>query len=184
MRLGATISPAASTSGRCSKHPLSCQDNRAFAQSTRSIARSASKDAGRRIDASKPSVTRCNRVSNGGDKRAAKPLAAIGVHAAGVLELEATEVVTADLLEEERSKAQKAQAAIAALKEATQDLQAHFNITPDGAVDGEGEWDGFTVSTLPIATTRNLMFVVPNCIVLLLRYRMRILKLVEQRNLP
>ena len=148
MRLGATISPAASTSGRCSKLPLCSQDNRAFAQNARSFARCASRDAGRRVDAHKPSITRCDRVSNGGDNRSPKHLAAIGVHASGVLEFEATEVVTADLLEEERSKAQKAQAAIAALKEATQDLQAHFNMTSDGAVDGEGQWDGFTVSKL------------------------------------
>ena len=29
---------------------------------------------------------------------------------------------------------------------ATQDLQAHFNMGPDGAVNSDGEWDGFTVS--------------------------------------
>lgn len=150
MRLGATISPAASTSGRSSSLPLRCLDTGAFPQGARPSARCASKDAGRRVSVSKGSITRCSRGSSGSDKRAPKLLAAIGVHASGVLELESAEVVTADPFDEERSKAQKAQAAIAALREATQDLQAHFNMAPDGAVDGEGEWDGFTVSCLLI----------------------------------
>ena len=146
MRLGATILPAASTSGRSSSLPLRCFDTGPFPQCARPSARCASKDAGRRVSVSKGSIIRCSDS----EKRAPKLLAAIGVHASGVLELESAEVVTADPFDEERSKAQKAQAAIAALREATQDLQAHFNMAPDGAVDGDGEWDGFTVSCLLI----------------------------------
>ena len=74
------------------------------------------------------------------------PLAAVGVNSAGVLE---AEIVTADAFEEERSKADAVQAAIAAVKAATQGLQAHFDLASDGTVNTHGEWDGFTVSRSP-----------------------------------
>lgn len=148
-RVGATISPAASTSGRYSTHSIYCQDLSVFRLLARPKVFCASRDAQltlrRRVCGSRGGIIRCSRVSSRGDKRAPLPLAAIGVNAAGVLE---AEVVTADAFEDERRKAEAVQAAIAAVKAATQNLQAHFDLGPDGAVNaasGPGQWDGFTV---------------------------------------
>ena len=147
-RVGTTISPAASTSGRCSTLPVYCRDLSVFRLSLRPRAFRASRDAqltlGRRVCSSSADIIRCSRVTSQSEKRAplALPLAAISVNAAGVIE---AEIVTADAFEEERRKSDAVQAAIAAVKAATQGLQAHFDLASDGTVNAPGEWDGFTV---------------------------------------
>lgn len=96
---------------------------------------------------SRAGIVRCSRVTSHSEKRAplALPLAAISVNAAGVLE---AEIVTADAFEEERRKSDAVRAAIAAVKAATQGLQAHFDLASDGTVNAPGEWDGFTVRSM------------------------------------
>lgn len=163
-RVGATISPAASTSGRCNAIPVCCHDLSVLRLVARPVAFSASKDTrltlGRRC-ASGAGIIRCGRVSGKGDKRAPLPLAAIGVNAAGVLEAEIV-TDTGSSSEDERRKADAAQAAIAAVRAATQNLQAHFNMGPDGAI---GQWDGFTVSCEVILCTIRARFAMHGAVI-------------------